>query len=76
VVVRSVGWLKRAGRLKYMEVETLEQIDGIWIGTEIQMTTKKGKKTLHKTILRNSNIRFRQQLDEDFFTVRQMEKGL
>ncbi len=76
VVVRSVGWLKRAGRLKYMEVETLEQIDGIWIGTEIQMTTKKGKETLHKTILRNSNIRFRQQLDEDFFTVRQMEKGL
>jgi hypothetical protein len=75
VVVRSVGWLKRAGRLKYMEVETLEQIDGFWIGTEVHMTTKKGKKTLHKTILRNSNIRFRQELDEDFFTVRQMEKG-
>jgi hypothetical protein len=40
------------------------------------MTTKKGKKTLHKTILRNSNIRLRQELDEGFFTVRQMEKGL
>jgi hypothetical protein len=75
VVVRSVGWLKRAGRLKYMEIKALEQIDGIWIGTEIHMTTKKGKKTLHKTVLRNSNIRFRQELDEDFFTVRQMEKG-
>jgi len=76
VVIRSVGWLKKGGRLKYMDIKTLEQIDGFWIGTEIHMTTKKGDKTLHKTVLRNSNIRFRQQLDEDFFTVRQMEKGL
>lgn len=76
VVIRSVGWLKKAGRLKYMDVKALEQIDGIWIGTEIHMTTKKGQKTLHKTILRNSNIRFREEgIREDFFTVRQMEKG-
>jgi len=75
VVIRSVGWLRRGGRLKYMEIKTLEQVDGIWIGTEIHMTTKKDGKTLHKTILRNSNIRFRQQLDEDFFTIRRMEKG-
>jgi hypothetical protein len=76
VVIRSVGWLKRGGRLKYMEIKALEQIDGIWIGTEIHMTTKKAGKTLHKTILRNSNIRFNQEIDEDFFTVRQLEKGL
>ena len=75
VVVRSVGWLKRGGRLKYMDIKTLEQIDGIWIGTEIHMTTKKGSETLHKTVLHNSNIRFHQELDEDFFTVRQLEKG-
>ena len=76
VVIRSVGWLKRGGRLKYMEIKALEQIDGIWIGTEIHMTTKKAGKTLHKTVLRNSNIRFNQEIDEDFFTVRQLEKGL
>ena len=76
VVIRSVGWLKRGGRLKYMEIKALEEIDGIWIGTEIHMTTRKGKETLHKTVLRNSNIRFRQEIGEDFFTVRQLEKGL
>jgi hypothetical protein len=76
VVIRSVDWLKRGGRLKYMDIKALEQIDGFWIGTEIHMTTKKGGETLHKTVLRNGNIRFRQDLDEDFFTVRQMEKGL
>jgi hypothetical protein len=76
VVIRSVGWLKKGGRLKYMDVKALEKIDGVWIGTEIHMTTKKGQKTLHKTILRNGNIRLRQEIDEDFFTVRQLEKGL
>jgi hypothetical protein len=76
VVIRSVGWLKRGGRLKYMEIKALEQIDGIWIGTEIHMTTRKGKETLHKTVLRNANIRFRQEIDESLFTVRQLEKGL
>ena len=40
------------------------------------MTTKKGKQTLHKTVLLNSNVRFNQELEEDFFTVRQLEKGL
>jgi len=77
VVIRSVGWLKKAGRLKYMDVKALEEIDGIWVETEIHMTTKKGQKTLHKTVLRNSNIRLEQEeIGEDFFTVRQMEKGL
>ena len=52
VVVRAVSWLKKGSRLKYMDVKKLEKIDGIWIPTEIHMTTKKGKKTLHKTILK------------------------
>jgi len=76
VVVRSLGWVKKGGRLKYMDIKTLEQVDGIWIGTEIHMTTKKGEETLHKTILHNSNIRFNQELEEEFFSVRQLEKGL
>jgi hypothetical protein len=44
--------------------------------TEIHMTTKKAKKTLHKTVLKNQNVRFNQDIDEDVFTVRRLEKGL
>jgi hypothetical protein len=40
------------------------------------MTTKKGKATLHKTILRNQNVRFGQDLGEDLFSTRRLEKGL
>jgi hypothetical protein len=76
VVVRAVNWLEKGGRLKYMDVRELEQVDGIWVPTEIQMTTKKGKQTLHKTVLYVHDVRFGQDLDADFFSVRQLEKGL
>ncbi len=76
VVVRAVNWLEKGGRLKYMDVKKLEQIDGIWVPTEIHMTTKKGRETLHRTILNMYDVRFGQDLDADFFSVRQLEKGL
>ena len=40
------------------------------------MTTKKGKKTLHKTILISDNVKYGQEMDEDTFSVRRLEKGL
>jgi len=76
VAVRSLSWLEKGGRLKYMDVKKLEEIDGIWVATEILMTTKKGKATQHKTILRSHDVRFGQDLEDDFFSVRRLEKGL
>jgi hypothetical protein len=76
VVVRSVSWVKKGSRLKYFDVKKLENIDGIWVPTEMHMTTKKGKKTLHKTIIKAESVRFNQKLGEDIFTVRKLEKGL
>ncbi len=76
VVIRSVHWVKKGKRLKYFEVEKLEQIDGIWVATEMQMTTKKGSETQHRTVLHANNVRFHQTLAPDLFTTRQLEKGL
>jgi len=76
VVIRAVHFVKEGSKLKYMDVKKLELIDNIWMPTEIHMTTKKGKMTLHKTILKYHDVRFNQDLDESFFTVRRMEKGL
>jgi hypothetical protein len=75
VVVRSVAWVKKGDRLKYFEVKKLEQIDGIWVATEMEMTTRKGEEVLHRTVLSAKNVKFGQPLKEDFFTVRQLEKG-
>jgi len=76
VVIRAVHWEEGGSTLKYMDMKNLQQIDGIWIGTELHMTKKRGKKTLHKTILKFNDIKFNQNLDDDDFTIRRLEKGL
>lgn len=75
VVVQAKIWVKKGKRNKYMKVEELEQIDGIWVPTVMTMTTKKGNQTLHKTILRTSDVKFGQDLDFDMFSVRGLETG-
>ena len=76
VVIRAVSWVKKGKRLKYFEVKKLEKIDGIWTPTEMHMTTKKGKTTIHKTVLLVHDVRYNQKLDDDLFSVRRLEKGL
>jgi hypothetical protein len=76
VVVRAKSWVKKGKREKYLDVKSLELIDGIWIPTETHMTTKKAKTTLHKTVLKAHNVRFNQAHGEDLFTVRSLERGL
>ena len=74
--VRAVHWVKKGRRIKYQEMKNIKQIEGIWIATEIYVKTTKNKRTEHKTIMNWRNIKFNQKIDEDFFTVRQLEKGI
>ncbi len=77
VMIRGVRWVYKKKRNKYLDVRKLEKIDGIWISTEMHVTTKSGKKTLHKTILKQNNIKFNQvEVNENLFTIRRLEKGL
>ena len=75
-VIRAVNWEKSGGYLKYVDVKKLDQIDGIWVASEMHVTRKRNKKTVHKTILNLDNVKYNQKLDDDLFTVRRMEKGL
>lgn len=76
VVQRAVHWIKKGKKLKYYDVKKLELIDNIWVSTETHITTRKGDKTLHKTILRMHNVKFDQKINKNVFTVRRLEKGL
>ena len=76
VVVQALHYIKIGKKLKYMKVTGLELLDGIWTTTKVQMTTKKGKKTLHKTIIEFTDIKYNQDLDEAYFSTRTMQKGL
>jgi len=75
VVVRAMHYLDD-GKKKYMNVKKLEKIEGIWIATEVEMKTTKNKKRLHSTILQFSNVKLNQKLNENQFSVRQIEKGI
>ena len=77
VMIRAVRWVHKKRRNKYIDVKKLEKIEGIWVSTEKHVTTKTGKKTLHKTILKEKNIRFNQdEVNEELFTIRRLEKGV
>jgi len=76
VIIRAARYTKSGGYIKYVDVKKLEQIDGIWVSTETHVTKKKGKKTVHKTILKLNDVKFNQDLDYDLFTVRRLEKGM
>lgn len=76
VVVRAIRWVYHSKRLKFMKVNKLKQIDGIWVPTEMQMVTREGRRTVHATVLQFNNVRFNQKLSPQLFTVRELEKGL
>ncbi len=75
-VIRILSWVAGGRQLKYFDVKKLEKIDGIWIATEMHVTRKKGKQMVHKTILTLDKVLFNQDLDEEMFNLRRMEKGL
>ena len=76
VIVQALNYIKLGNKLKYMKLLGLEEIEGVWTTTKIQMVTKKGKKTLHKTVLEFSDIKYNQDLEESFFKTRTLERGL
>lgn len=75
VVVRAINFLTN-GKMKYLDLTQIHEENGIWIVDEMTMTTKKGKQTLHKTVLKFSDIKLNREINDDLFTTRQLEKGL
>ncbi len=75
-VIRAVNWEKRGGYVKFMKVNKLELIDGIWVSTDMNVQRKKGKRVVHQTLLKFHNTKFNQPIEENMFTVRRLEKGL
>ncbi len=74
--VRAVHWLKEGKKIKYQENKDIKQIDGIWTATRLLAKTVKNKVTLHRTVMEYADTKYNQKLDDSFFTVRTLEKGL
>jgi len=76
IIVQALHYVKSGKKLKYLKVLDLVKIDGIWSIEKMQMVTKKGRKTLHKTLLEFKNIKYNQDLKESFFATRTLKKGI
>ncbi|MCW9026045.1 MAG: outer membrane lipoprotein-sorting protein [Thiovulaceae bacterium] len=76
VIIQALHYVKAGKKLKYMKVLGLEKVEGVWTVTKMQMVTKKGRKTLHKTLFEFRDIKYNQDLEESFFETRTLKKGL
>jgi len=76
LVIRAKMWTSEGGYVKYLEAKKIELIDGIWVITQTQVSKKQGKAFKHQTLLEFTNVKFNQDLDENIFTIRRLEKGL
>jgi len=75
VVVRAINFLTN-GKKKYLDLKKIHEENGVWLVDEMTMTTKKGTRTLHKTVLSFSNVTLNGSIDDGVFTTRRLEKGL
>jgi len=75
MVVRAINFLTN-GKKKYLDLKEIHEEQGIWLVDEMTMTTKKGNRTLHKTILTFSNTTLNGSINDNVFTTRRLEKGL
>lgn len=76
VIVRAVHWLKNKNTLKYNEVKKLGKIDGIWVPMEVHAKTVNNGKTVHQTLLINTDIELNTSVTDELFTKRRLEQGL
>ncbi len=77
MVARAVNFEENGGYVKYYDVKKMALVDNIWTALEIHMTRKRGKRTVHKTILTLSKVRYNlESVKRNRFTIRRLEKGV
>jgi len=76
VLARAIHFEAVGSKTKYFTVNKMHEEQGIWLIDEMQMITKQGKRTLHKTILQFNDIKLNQKLEDGWFTTRRLEKGI
>jgi hypothetical protein len=76
VVIKAKKWTSEGGYVKYMDVRKLARIDGIWVSVEILITKKQGDVIKHRTLIQKSDVKFGQDLRDDMFSIRRLEKGM
>jgi hypothetical protein len=75
-LIRAKFWLNTGDYIKFLEVLNLEKVEGVWTATELQMKKTKSNVETHRTILKLFDVKYNQEINDDMFTERQLEKGI
>jgi hypothetical protein len=76
MVIKAKMHINDSTDIKYMSVKKIKKIDGIWVALKNHIVKKQGKRVIHQTFLQQTNVKFNQNLNVNFFTIRQLEKGI
>lgn len=75
MAIRQKMWVKKGQKIKFFTQSDIRQVDDIWTAHKIQMVTKKGKTTLHSTVLISKNVKYNNALDDSIFSTQRLERG-
>lgn len=75
-VIRGINYLEKKGEVKLLNIPVLKNIDGYWVAMETQMISQKNGNTIHRTLMKISDIDINIDVDVDDFTLNRLEQGL
>lgn len=75
-LIRAINYLPQSGALKLLNVSESIEIDGFWFATETQMVAQKDGQTVHRTLLKITNIELDGDVDDNDFSLNRLEQGL
>jgi len=75
-IIRGISYLKKKGEVKLMNVSKFIEVEGYWLAIETQMVSQKNGKTIHRTLMKTSDVKINFDFDESDFTLNRLEQGL
>lgn len=76
MITRVKAWTSEGDYIKLIDFDEIQVIDGIWVSLSIKVIKRRGDAVIHKTDIRISQVKFNQNLSDDMFSIRRLEKGL
>jgi Outer membrane lipoprotein-sorting protein len=76
MIVKAKYWVKKGRKIKYLKVEDITKTDNIWTSYKMTMVTTVKGKIEHTSLLKFSNVQYNTEIDDSYFTTRNMERGL
>lgn len=74
--VQGTFWVQKGKKIKHFKASDIENISGIWTAKTNHMVTTKQDRVEHSTFIKLENIRYDQEIDDNFFTPQRMQRGI